>query len=379
MLVQYIIIGSILVFIIILILIFAFTGHLRDNPHGILIILLIGVLLFSGYMILAYYKQWWPYSTSPNNYNNIILYFTLGIMVITALILAYVIYLAFKHHKQKQMYVIHKTKSESDLNKQENITQYETKQSMDNEGLEREAIERLALEHQLQEEGSNLEKGSNIKIATREKILAEELENKNISQDVAEEGIEMAALKELEATRALRSELPSVQMFGEEGTEDLINGVRTIPSELKPEIKRELAKERIENRRRVRESNNKTRSERFEEPESENIERDEEPENQRSSERFEEPESENVERDEEPKNYKEPKERFEKPKSEKYDDEKINGFESEGENIQTSEGEGLLSEIESKAESAGSEIESKAEKITPELEEVGEEAGEVAE
>jgi len=436
MLVQYIIIGSILLFIIILILIFAFTGHLRDNPHGILIIFLIGVLLFSGYMILAYYKQWWPYSISPNNHNNIILYITLIVMVITALILAYVIYLAFKHHKerQNQMYIIHKTVSEPELaepglnDSNQNIVteqpeefesniareEFETDQNKNKEGLEREAIERLALEHQLQEEGGDLEKGSGIKIATREKILAEELEKKNISQDVAEEGVETAALKELEATGALRSELPSVQMFGEGGAEDLINGVRTIPSELKPEIKAEISRERIENQRRERGSD--FSEERFQRSEQ-GSEGSEQTENQRrdqGSERSEQSMERRFElerimdrrrerkreeartKKENEVGTKEAEKSEESEGTEKGTEEgvaetekgaegmeegegTINGFESEAESAEPSEGGGLLSEIESKAESAGSEIESGAEEIAPELESGAEEAGEVAE
>jgi len=272
--VPAIIIGSILVFIILLILIFAFTGHLHSNPHIILIIILIGILLFAGYLILAYYKKWWPYRNilTPSNqtFNNVVLYITLAVIVITSLILAWIIYLAFKHHKENKFMYITQNKqlpvSEKEYDNETNpIIEEETKEDKMKEdkmkegdvGLEKAEIERLALENQLQEEGSYLENGSNLEIERK----IEELKQKNISQNIFEEGEELAALKEIEANRALSSTLPSREMFSEGGVDDVINRMRTVPEQLEPEVKEEMELMREEKLLRTEHKTGKSKEE----------------------------------------------------------------------------------------------------------------------
>lgn len=342
--VPVIIIVSILVFVILLILFFALTGHLHANPHIILIIILSGILLFSGYLILSYYKKWWPYRnsviSSDQTFNNVILYITLGITVVTSLILVWIVYLAFKHHKENKLgYLIRNENVESEKYlsdieanpeiQEEQLVQQE-EMSQGDVGLEKAEIERLALENQLQEEGANLEDRTKLEIAKRDK----ELERKNISEEVIEEGVKLAELKEIASTRALRSTLPSREMFGRGGSEDIINRLNTVPKQLEPEINKEM--ESI-NRRKlsISKRSNKPKENREEQEQQEEEQEQQEEEQQEQQE----------------------------------EEENIKGFESEG-------NEGLFNKIGSLGREVEPEIEEGAEmtaslgtEVEPEIEE----------
>jgi len=252
---------SILIFIVLLILIFALTGHLSENPYGILIIILIAVILIAGFMILAYYKQWWPYRTvsinNPNpvsnqNFNKIVLYISLGVLVITGILFVIVLYHYMKYEKTKNLYEvgqryvynreiqtfppkkiirseIHPINQRTELN-QDIISggdELKGNEIRDKELLKQEEerrIERLALENKLQEEDTGLEKGSKLRILSQDRLLDEELERKNIDQNILNEALERAKLKELASKRSLQSIAPSREMFGPGGSEEIIMG-----------------------------------------------------------------------------------------------------------------------------------------------------------
>lgn len=362
--VPAIIIGSILVFIILLILIFALTGHLHTNPHIILIIILVGILLFTGYLIAAYYKKWWPYrnilTPSDQNFNNVILYITLIVIVITSFVLAWVIFLAFKHHKENKLrYLIPEKPAIQNEPVPEKLSDIELSPDIEEEqlvqeeemgqgdvGLEKAEIERLALENQLETEGAHLEKGSNLEIAREIK----KLEQKNISEDIIEEGEKLAALKEIEANRALRSTLPSREMFGEGGSEDIINRMGTVPKQLEPEVEEEmelLKSERAKIRTGQRMERIKTKSKQRNEPAKSY---------QKEREDYE-PEEDYGHEDNEPEeDYESIRKPIEAEEVEEGSEEKIKGFESEA-----GEGEGLFSEVETGLKEAEPELEEGAE------------------
>ena len=250
-------ITSILVFILLLILIFALTGHLADNPYGIIIILLIGIILISGFMIISYYKLWWPYrktnSSSNNNnsdsnkkFNNIVVCISIAVLVITVIIFVIVLYYAIKHHKNNHKYYeIHHHKFvnnenhenqvpneinepvevSKDVNMQpdEHITDKPGEEPMNKDEFDRSQIEHLALENKLQEEDTGLEKGSGINVALKDQMLINDLRQKKIRQVTVEEGMEIAKLKEIESRKALQTMYPSRTMFGPGGSEDIIN------------------------------------------------------------------------------------------------------------------------------------------------------------
>ncbi len=250
-------VSTIFIFILILIVIFAFSGHLTGNPYTIFEILIITVVLLSAFFVIAYFREWTPYrSTNINNpnadsnrrYNNILLSISVGILVLFSVIFVIVLFLGIRHHKQKPMYY-HELPTEQDMSEQKTQVQdikeaeLRSEESMGKtpeegleqseesigktpeEGLEQSEIERLALENELQESSADLEKGSDVRVIARDELLKKELEEKDIRQDVVEEGEKRAELKELEASRAVRTLLPSVTMFGPEGSDQLIEGI----------------------------------------------------------------------------------------------------------------------------------------------------------
>ena len=287
----------ILVFSLLLILLFAVTGHLFANPYGIILILLITIILLSLFMLLAYYNTWWPF-TVGGTHNNTVLYISIGVLIISVLLFFVFLFIAKRHsHTVAHVthYVEHKEiprevplneqplnelplgeSAEVPVNYEQEIPRTERAeipreraevppQVLPRQVLQRErmellteeirrteqmsAVERLALENQLQREdinqNINLQRGSGREIVARDQILSQELKQRNINQDVAEEGVEMARLKDLEATRALRSMYPSREMFGPGGAEDVINNVGNIPANIQDERRlQEMTSER---------------------------------------------------------------------------------------------------------------------------------------
>lgn len=241
---------SILVFIVILVLIFSAAGPLLTNPYGILLVLDLGVLLVGGFMILSYIKKWWPYRDSDDEddkrYNDIILYITIGGIVVFGILFVVLLVLSLKHSREQERILYNVPTAErvpeeapegspeipsepdvegSEIRKEEQVSEEPEKQrpeEVSSETEERQTIERLALENQLQKEGAELSEGTETRIKARDILLSEELQKGEIKQATEEEALKEAELKERAAQEALRTLLPSVTMFGPGGSEELI-------------------------------------------------------------------------------------------------------------------------------------------------------------
>lgn len=391
-------ITAILIFMVLLILIFALTGHLFANPYGILLILLITIMLISGFLLLAYLNTWWPYSAIDKSRNNIILGISVGVLIISTILFIIFLYQAVKHNRSRYVHYVHHQvvhvheepirepepfprqepervpEGEPEVPiRQVPIRQVPMRQELTNQQrqlMERSEVERLALENELQEQATGLEPGSGLKLAARDQILSEELEQKNIRQDIAEEGVEMAQLKQLEATRALRSLYPSREMFGPGGAEDVITGAVRSNIPIEPSTQQEL--QRITSGREL------TTREQRREPRREPIdkqrinERNEQMRNERGSEynpllrpRVAEPESAEFEREPEVRREEErvPSEEAEIPESFEKEPPGETGVGEESETGLADlegggdEGGGLFSELESGLEEGGEGLE----------------------
>ena len=261
---------AILGFILFLVLVFSFNDRLSANPYSVVNLFLLMVVLISVYFIIAYFAKWWPYRVSNNtndkNYNNRILTIFIVIGAISLLLLFLGLYLGYKYDKEQIMEYVESVEQQhmvseipmdqyepvpnSDIElsgreikepspetienqikrlRQEMLLEQEQQRHIppiqveELERAEKELdIERLVLENQLGEAEIGPSEIEDIK--NREMILKKEEAEGLISPEIVKEDELEAEIKTERAEEALKSELPSEELFSPESIEGLSEG-----------------------------------------------------------------------------------------------------------------------------------------------------------
>ena len=207
-------IPAILIFIILIILLFTATGHVSNHRYVIFIILLLGLMLLSGFFVLAFSGKWWPYRSggdpeSDRRFNNTILFISLGVLILSTIFFFILLFITLKDDKDKiksdvTLHEIQSAQSEEKIKPDDLVKDSDSEIPSDDigsNGLDTEEFERLALEHELEETGLGgegiKEKGEGIEeIKRREKDIEGTERREESIEETEIEGIKRLVLEQ---------------------------------------------------------------------------------------------------------------------------------------------------------------------------------------